>query len=1084
MTEASRARGSGTRRAVTSCAQDGLWFLHGTAPCAPAYTVGRAYRVTGELQVPALRAAWRAVVRRHESLRTTLVEESGRPVQEIAPECDPRAFADLGTAAGPDPDATAARLYARMASEPLDLAAGPLARLGVARLGAGEHLVLILLHRAVADDASMAVVVEELSACYAAATACRSAGSVRPALPPRYADHAREERARLAAPGLGERLDRWAAELTPHPSPAVPPPDRPRRVVPEYEGGAARFHWGADLAGPVRDLAEAEGVPPYAVPLAAFQALLARYGGEERVAVGVPVSTRPPGFERAVGCFENLVVVCTDLSGRPSFRDLLRRAARSAGTAFARRDVPFDRLVRALGPDREAGRVPFCDVMVAFEAPEPVPDLGGAVVRRLRVEDAYVRADLALTLGEAATGSLAYRTALYDDTTARLVLRHLRTLLAAALRDPDAPVEALPLETPERARLAVRAADRVTGAAAPDLPVHELVRLRARRAPSAPALSFDGEVVSYGELDRWAGRVAAALGAPGGVAGRPVAVRTASGPRQIAASLGVLRAGGRLVCLGTGDVGERGRMVLGDVRPAVLVLDDPDGDPLAAWYRDELGGTVLDLAVAGREPASGPPETPAPVPFRLGEAAYVTYTSGSTGRPKGIAQTHATFAQFVTWFADEFRMGPGARVAQWAAPGYDASLVEAFSALTAGATLCPVPDKIRANPDKVVEWLADQRITLFQTVPSFARQLLGLIERRGPAEPPLALDHLLLAGEPLPGELAGALRAALPGVRLVNLYGPTESILATWHEITGPVRGIAPIGGSIPGRQVLVLDDRDRPCPAGVTGQIVVIGPYVTSGYVGAAAGDRASFQPVPAIPDLALDGGHCYRTGDLGRRRWDGSLEFGGRRDFQIKFNGVRVELTDIEAALAAEESVADCAVVPVADTHGLVTRLVAYVVPRPGTGEAEPGPWRAALRRRFGRSALPVSFKIMDGLPRNAGGKVDRRGLPGPGSSPAGAAGTRQTRVEREMAALWSELLGGDPSAPDDGVRFSGDTFFSAGGHSLLVPVLLRRIRERFGTAVSLPEYHANPTFVGLSALVDAQIPSVKAASAIMMG
>jgi amino acid adenylation domain-containing protein len=373
------------------------------------------------------------------------------------------------------------------------------------------------------------------------------------------------------------------------------------------------------------------------------------------------------------------------------------------------------------------------------------------------------------------------------------------------------------------------------------------------------------------------------------------------------------------------------------------------------------------LDVAGIAPA-----TAVPVSRAAPDAtAYVAYTSGTSGRPKGIRQTHAALAQFTGWFAAEFGIGAGTRLAQWAAPGYDAGLVEVFAALRAGATLCPVPWRIRADPDCLVPWLARERVTVLQTVPSFARELEPLLGA-GPA--PVRLAALLLAGEALPGPLAGRLRARLPGTRLVNLYGPTETILATRHEVSAAdaAAGTVPIGRAIPGRELLVLDDRDRPCPPGEVGHLVIRSRYVTTGYVGAAAAETAAFRPP------AGTGGPVphYRTGDLGRWRPDGVLEFHGRRDLQIKMYGTRLELADVEAALDADGTVASCAVAPVTGPDGLPVRLDAYVVPGPG-GTADR--WRAALRRRFGDLVLPVTFTTVDSLPRNTGGKVDRRALAG---------------------------------------------------------------------------------------------------------
>lgn len=517
-------------------------------------------------------------------------------------------------------------------------------------------------------------------------------------------------------------------------------------------------------------------------------------------------------------------------------------------------------------------------------------------------------------------------------------------------------------------------ADRGTGPAAPGLRANDRVREWALAAPDAPALLWEGAETGYRQLLADAGAVTRALA---GAAGRPVAVRMAAGPRQVAAVQGVLDAGAYPVCLSPAEVGDRGWSMLAGLRPSHLLVDGTPGDGLAERCRTELAVTVVDTSalVPGAAPA---------VSGDLAELAYATYTSGSTGVPKGVPQTHATLAQFVSWFAAEFAIGPGSRVAQWAAPGYDAALVEAYAALTAGATLVPVPGLWRPNPDKLVDWLADNRITLLQTVPSFARRLLRAVTERSAAGRLDALDHLLLAGEALPADLVDELRAALPRVRLVNLYGPTETILATWHDVTGPVpdgtsasgaasapgaasaSGAVPIGRPIPGRDVRVLGADGSPCPPGDVGEIVIDSPYTTPGYLGGHA-------PLPAGP---------YRTGDLGRFRPDGLLEFAGRRDFQVKVNGIRLELTEVEAALAAERTIAECAVVPVRGADGLVLRLVVFVVPKqPGeaASAAQQRPWRAALRRHFGRTMLPVTFKNVPDLPRTAGGKPDRGRLAG---------------------------------------------------------------------------------------------------------
>ncbi|MFD0633859.1 non-ribosomal peptide synthetase [Catenulispora yoronensis] len=605
-----------------------------------------------------------------------------------------------------------------------------------------------------------------------------------------------------------------------------------------------------------------------------------------------------------------------------------------------------------------------------------------------------------------------------------------------------------------------------------------------REQPGHRGGGVRGEKLTYRGLADAAGQVREALRSAGVGPGEPVVVRLAPGLGQMAALLGVLEAGATLVWFGLGDVGSRGRVVLSALRPAALLIDGGQRpDELADWYRGETVGQVVDIAevldIAATANTAPPQHTlpttppsartppPPPPQVRATDRAYIAYTSGSTGTPKGVAQSHAALAQFVTWLADEFALGPGSRVAQWVAPEHDPALAETFAALASGSTLCLVPALIRANPEKLVDWLAAERISMLQTVPSFARELLRVVEAGRAPERMAALAVLLLMGEALPGELVTGLRTALPLARTANLYGPTETIAATWHEVSGPVSGPVPIGRSIPGRQVLVLDDEDRPCPAGVTGNLVIRSPYVADGYLGAPEPGPA-FAPLPGFPAVTVDGRPvgCYRTGDLARRLPGGVLEYRGRKDYQIKLYGSRLELADVEAALADHPSVAECAVVAVTDADGFASRLVVHVVPRADPGGrplGSPDEWRTQLRHRFGRSMLPALFRTLPGrLPRTPAGKVDRARLPDPGAAAGPAGRPLQTPVEKEMAGLWAELTDGVPAS-------AGDTFFAAGGHSLLVLPLLRLIRGRFGVAVSAADFYAHQTLAGLSALVD---------------
>ncbi|MFC5827060.1 non-ribosomal peptide synthetase [Nonomuraea insulae] len=1048
-------RKSGIKRAATSWLQDQAWFLQKLVPDSPAYTMLRAYRTTGELDVAALGDAWRSVVLRHEILRTTLVEAGGLPVQEIAADCHPHAFTEVDA-----PGSTPEEICADLARTPLDLEEGPLACLTVARLGQDDHLLVLRLHEAVADEWSVATLLDEISDCYA----------IQESPPPaelQYSTYARWQRDQSHTSEVHRLLGWWTRALSPAPASSAPPADRPRPPGPSFDGGAVRFEWAPALGHALGEVAREEGVTRATVMLAAFLCLLRRHTGEDRVAVGTPVNVRPAvqATGALVGPYRNHLVLCADLSGGITFRQAVRRTARVAREAHKHRALPFDRLVQSLALERDPRRIPLCDVMFDYRGDaEPVPLLGAAQARPERPRSCAARTDLFLAVEQAGStlaGSLTYRDGLYEEGSAALLLDQLRTFLAIALRAPDLPADQIPLEDYTRTHSRVSEADQ-TAVLDPLLPsAPELVRAWAGRAPDTIALDFQGDTLTYRELNGCAAAVTAALGEVGGAS---VVVRMSPGVAQVTAALGVLGAGAHLTCLGAGDVGERGKAVLTELRPTYLLVED-QGDDLSRWFEEELGGTVIDVGALDAQASAGLviPTTNAP--------AYIAYTSGSTGKPKGIVQSHGSLAQFATWLATEFRMRPGARVAQWAAPGYDAALCETFAALVGGATLCPVPERIRANPDKMVGWLADERITLLQTVPSFAAKLLDAIKAEG-ATRRLSLTCLLLAGEPLPGELANDLHASLPAVRLANLYGATETILATWHEITGPVRGMTPIGRSIPGRQVVVLDDWDRPCPQGVTGHIVVRSPYVALGYVGE---DSEAFEPVYHLQARGSGYGRFYRTGDLGRTRWDGLLEFRGRGDSQIKFHGTRFELAEVEAVLSRHESVAECALVPVSGADGWVTRLVAYVVPRNTQAEVKAADLRATLRARFGKSTLPLSVRTVSALPRNVGGKIDRRELSALVSD--GPRGATRTPVEIEVAAIWTDVLGAEPD-------YDGDAFFTAGGHSLMVPRLLDRVRERFGVEVPLWEFFANPTLSGLAAQVGAHAPSTDAVNRSMAG
>lgn len=1048
--------------------QQGLWLLRalGQEP-APR---SRTYRVVGDLDVTALAAVWRQLVQRYEGLRSALVLRNGEPVRRVWAQAGARAFRLREAHGGPADERRSGP--ADGGPDPVGVPTG--AQMTVTRRGPEEYRVRLAVPYAFADEDFLDTLVVELSEL--------CAGNTLPTGTP-------EGGAADADAESPEATAWWVNALTPLPSELPLPADRPRPDQSSGRWAAVSAPADPELGRAVARCAEASRSSPFVVMLTAFQVLLHRYTGGDRVAVAVPV---PQG---GAGTATNVLILPADIEARQSFNDVLGRGTALAAEAMARRAVPLARVLGALPVVRDGRRMPLGDVAFDYrERPQPVPAIPGTVVEPCPEHAGPAPADLVLRVDDGGSGpavTVLYDADQFEPATARMILRQFRTLLQYAVRAPHTTVGELALDSPGDAARADGEAARRTDDGAPRYTIVETISRRAAQDPDAVAVDGHDGTLTYRALHAAATRIAGDLRAAGVQAGDAVVVRQPVGVRQYAALLGVLSAGAHLCWFGTADNGDRGRAVLEALKPAAMLVaarttgtadaGAPGPDELLDWYRTAVGGQVVTVAEPDPAPRADTPSPPAPPPGPT-DRAYAAFTSGTTGVPKGIAHTHATLAQFAAWMATQFDIGPGVRVAQWVAAEHDPALAETFAALGSGATLCPVPAKIRANPERLLDWLATERIGVLQTVPSFARELLRVLTERRSAEHLGTLRVLLLMGEALPGELADGLLAALPLVRLANLYGPTETVAATWHPVrrratpgttttTAPTRNASagasakpaaapvPIGRPIPGRGVLIVDASDRVCPTGVTGELVITGPYVADGYL--AAHDHAAFTPLPRTD------APCYRTGDLARRRPDGTLEYRGRKDSQVKLYGSRLELTDVEAALAGHPTVADCAVIARADRDGLAARLVICVVPRrPPDGEPQgsPGEWRTHLRRRFGRSLLPALYRTLDRLPRTVTGKVDRPQLERTVAAAERDAAARRpaTGTEADLAAIWADLLGTPPEHADQ-------SFFAVGGTSLLVPRLLHRVQQRLGADVTVPQFYAHQSLAALAALVD---------------
>ncbi|HSF40688.1 MAG TPA: amino acid adenylation domain-containing protein [Thermoanaerobaculia bacterium] len=1032
-----------------SFAQERLWFLDQLQPGQPTYNIPSALRMSGPLSPAALAGAFAEVVRRHEALRTTFPAVAGRPVQRIAPPAPfPLPVVDLGALPAGEGEREATRLTALEAAHPFDLAAGPLLRAGLLRLGEGEHLLLATLHHIVSDGWSMGILIRELGAAYQALAAGTS--PVLPELPVQYADWAVWQRQWLQGDVLEAQLAYWRRQLGGDVAVLELPADRPRPAVATFQGSHRSAAFPTALAESLEALSRREEATLFMTLLAAFDVLLARLTGQTDVPVGTPVAGRSRGeVEGLIGLFLNTVVLREDLAGDPPFRALLARLRGTALDAFAHQDVPFERLVEDLQPRRTLNQTPLFQVMLVLQnAPGGEPGAGDLILAPVSTAAPTARFDLTLVLQPAGDGlhaSAEYRSDLFEGATVERWLGHFRTLLEGIVADPARRISDLPLLTPaERDQIVSAWNDTAEDLGSPAC-LHDLFYEQAARAPDAPALLWKDGQTTYGNLARQADRLARHLREKGVGPGGLVALLLDPSPERVAAVLAVLRAGAAYVPLDPAYPADRLDFMMVDTGAALLL-------------------TRETLAAALEEPDEGEPAAfPSAAPD---DRAYVIYTSGSTGRPKGVVIRHAAAVNTVRDVNRRFGVGPGDRVFAVSALSFDLSVYDLFGPLAVGgAVVLPEPS---ATPDPAA-WsaaLARHGVTVWDSAPA----LMDLLVSSG-APLPETLRLVLLSGDWIPLALPREIRRRVPGARVISLGGATEASI--W-SILYPIGDIPPAWTSIPyGRPMAnqafhVLDPAGHPAPMGVAGELHIGGAGVADGYHA-----RPDLTAEKFIPDPFSDrpGARLYRTGDLGRRFADGIIEFLGRRDHQVKIRGFRIELGEIEAVLTAHPAVREAVVLArqeegLAKSAGLSqARLVAYVVPEPGA-DLDLAALRAHLATRLPEHMVPSALVPLEAIPLTPNGKMDRRALPSPdmsGQDPDREHVPPRSGVEVAMAGLWRDLLKVERVGAHDG-------FFDLGGHSLLATQLVSRVREAFGVELPLRRLFEAPTLSALSAALEA--------------
>jgi amino acid adenylation domain-containing protein/non-ribosomal peptide synthase protein (TIGR01720 family) len=1006
-----------------SFAQKRLWFLNQFEPESPEYNIPQAYRIEGELEPEVMQRALREIVRRHETLRTTFRSVEGEPAQVIAQVVDmevPYMDARLRVADPADAWNEAMRLAAADAREPFDLTLGPLMRARLYRTGEREHLLYHNVHHIAYDGWSMGIFARELAAVYDAFAA--GLPSPLPELAVQYLDFAVWQRQWLSGEVLERQLAYWRRQLASVP-PLELPTDRPRPAVRTHNGAALPLALGERLQQDLKSFAQREGSTLFIVLMAALKALLHHWSTQEDVSVGTLIANRTrPEAEAMIGFFANSLVLRTDLSGDPTFRELLGREREVSLDAYAHQDLPFEKLVEELNPPRDMARTPLFQVMlILLNAPGEAMDLPGLKLQPVAIDSRTSKMEMTLYLTETKAGVdgfIEYNTDLFDVATLGRLIAHYRRVLETAVARPETRLSELPLLS-EDERRQVLCGWNATAAEVPAVTLHGWIEERVRQAPGATAVEFEESRLTYGELDARANRLARHLRRLGVGAETLVGLAMERSLDMVVGVLAVLKAGGAYVPLDPEYPQERLTYMLEDSKTPVLLTQERLLERLPANGARAVATVAVDRDAAIIAAESADPLDPVDAGVDPGNVAYVIYTSGSTGKPKGVQIPHAAVVNFLSSMSRQPGLTRADTLLAVTTLSFDIAGLELYLPLVVGARLVLASRETAQAGEELAALMARCGVTAMQATPATWRLLLaaGWTGSRD--------LKILCGGEALPRDLASQLLGACGS--LWNVYGPTEATI--WSTLDRVMaEGPITIGRPLDNTGIYLLSRRLKPVPVGVPGELLIGGQGLARGYRGRPDLTAERFIPHPFAALQGEPGARLYRTGDLARHLPDGRVEFLGRIDHQVKVRGFRIELGDIEAALGQHPAVAQAVVVAREDTPGS-KRLAAYLVT--SAGQQPPGvtELRAFLKEKLPEYMIPALFTFLPTLPLTPNGKVDRRALPAPDKAAAAReyVAPRDDK-ERFFCDLWQELLGLERVGIND-------DFFELGGDSLLV-------------------------------------------------
>lgn len=1012
------------RRLPLSFAQQRLWFIDQLEPGNPTYNIPVAVRLTGTLDVEALKASLHEIVQRHESLRTTFVTIDEQPTQSILPAIDlTLPIVDLSRLEASAQAAEIQRRAIQAAQQPFDLTRGPLVRATLLRLSEHEHVLLQTMHHIVSDWWSIGVSIRELMALYRAFTLGQP--SPLPALPIQYADFAVWQREWLQGERLRTQLAYWKAQLADAAGVLELPADRPRPPLQSFQGATHSLTLTREMSAALQALSQQTGATLFMTLLAAFKTLLYRYTGQTDILIGSPIANRNRAeIEGLIGCFVNTLPLRTDLSGNPGFRELLGRVREGALGAYAHQDVPFEKLVDELKPKRDLSRTPLFQVLFILQnTPTDAVELPGLTLSLLEIDRGTAKFDLTLAMAETEhglSGTFEYNSDLFDADTVQRLADHFRVLLSGIVADPDRPIADLPILTAEeRDQIVVTWNDtQRTYPLATSL--HALFEAQVAQTPEAVAASFEDAQITYRELNARANQLAHHLQQLGVGPETLVGICMERSLEMVVGLLGILKAGGAYVPLDPSYPAERLAFMLSDAQVSVLLTQHhllstlPAQGAKLVCLDSDWHAIAQNRAENLESRASGE------------HLAYMIYTSGSTGRPKGAMNIHRAIINRLFWMQEAYSLSPEDQVLQKTPFSFDVSVWEFFWPLLVGARLVVLQPGGHQDSAYLVKVIQEQAVTVLHFVPSMLQMFVQ--------EPGLtqctSLRHVICSGEALPFELQEHFFAR-NGAELHNLYGPTEAAVdvSHWTCLRNDSRFTVPIGKPIANVQLYVLDAALQPVPVGVPGELYIGGTGLGRGYWQRPDLTAEKFVPNPFS---LMPGARLYKTGDQARYLPAslGNIEYLGRLDHQVKIRGFRIELGEIEAALRQQAGVREAVVLAREMEHQpghkqLVAYLVASQQPAPSLSEL-----RSNLQKQLPEYMVPAACVFLEALPLTPNGKVNRHALPAPaGLRPdlEQAFVAPRTPIEQQLAAIWSQVLG----VKQIGVH---DNFFTLGGDSIL--------------------------------------------------